>query len=67
MTPPFLSSVLHVGECSASRSGRFTPGTHWIRGWTFGRKFHRLKQLHTVVLKITEILFTYFKNTASRV
>jgi hypothetical protein len=29
----FLTSVLGAGEWSASRSGRFTPGTHWIVGW----------------------------------
>jgi hypothetical protein len=33
-----LTSALHGGEWSASRSGRFTPrerapGTHWIGGW----------------------------------
>jgi hypothetical protein len=36
--PPFLTSVLHGCEWSASRSFRFTPGeiathTHCIRGW----------------------------------
>jgi hypothetical protein len=25
-------SALHGGEWSASRPGRFTPGTHWIEG-----------------------------------
>jgi hypothetical protein len=34
----FLTSVLAVGEWSASRLGRFTPGkrangTHWIGSW----------------------------------
>jgi hypothetical protein len=29
----FLTSVLVVGEWSASRPGRFTPGTHWIGSW----------------------------------
>jgi hypothetical protein len=29
----FLTSTLLGGEWSASRSGRFTPGTHWIGGW----------------------------------
>jgi len=34
----FLTPVLHGGEWSASRPGRFTPeerasGTHWIGGW----------------------------------
>jgi hypothetical protein len=34
----FLISALHGDECSASRSGRFTPGegahgTDWIEGW----------------------------------
>jgi hypothetical protein len=29
----FLTSTLTGGEGSASRSGSFTPGTHWIGGW----------------------------------
>jgi hypothetical protein len=29
----FLTSALAVGEWSASRFGRFTPGTHWIGSW----------------------------------
>jgi hypothetical protein len=29
----FLTSALAGGEWSASRLGRFTPGTHWIGGW----------------------------------
>jgi hypothetical protein len=29
----FLSSELVGGEWSASRPGRFTPGTYWIGGW----------------------------------
>jgi hypothetical protein len=29
----FLTSALVGGEWSASRPGRFTPGTHWIGGW----------------------------------
>jgi hypothetical protein len=28
-----LTSSLVAGELSASRPGRFTPGTHWIGGW----------------------------------
>jgi hypothetical protein len=28
-----LTSALVGGEWSASRPGRFTPGTHWIGGW----------------------------------
>jgi hypothetical protein len=28
----FLTSAV-VGEWSASRPDRFTPGTHWIGGW----------------------------------
>jgi hypothetical protein len=28
-----LISAIDGVECSASRPGRFTPGTHWIRGW----------------------------------
>jgi hypothetical protein len=28
-----LTSALVEDESSASRSGRFTPGTHWIGGW----------------------------------
>jgi hypothetical protein len=28
-----LTSALAGGEWSASRPGRFTPGTHWIGGW----------------------------------
>jgi hypothetical protein len=33
IAPPFFISALVGGEWSASRPGRFTPGTHWIRGW----------------------------------
>jgi hypothetical protein len=29
----FLTSAPVGGELSASRTGRFTPGTHWIEGW----------------------------------
>jgi hypothetical protein len=29
----FLASALAGGEWSASRPGRFTPGTHWIGSW----------------------------------
>jgi hypothetical protein len=29
----FLTSVLVGGEWSASRTGHFTPCTHWIGGW----------------------------------
>jgi hypothetical protein len=29
----FLTSVLVGGEWSATRPGRFIPGTHWIGGW----------------------------------
>jgi hypothetical protein len=29
----FLTSALAGGDWSASRPGRFTTGTHWIRGW----------------------------------
>jgi hypothetical protein len=29
----FLTSVLDEGVLSASHSGRFSPGTHWIGGW----------------------------------
>jgi hypothetical protein len=37
-THVFLTSVLAIGEWSASRPGRFTPGerapgTRWIGGW----------------------------------
>jgi hypothetical protein len=28
-----LTSALVVGEWSASRRGRFTPGTRWMGGW----------------------------------
>jgi hypothetical protein len=31
-THGFLNSIL-VGEWSALRPGRFTPGSHWIEGW----------------------------------
>jgi hypothetical protein len=38
----FSTSALIVGEWSASRPGRFTPGerapgAHWIRGWVCHR------------------------------
>jgi hypothetical protein len=33
----FLSSALDGSEWSASRSGRFTPGTHWIGDWVAPR------------------------------
>jgi hypothetical protein len=33
----FLTSELVGGEWSASRPGRFTPGTHWIEGWVDAR------------------------------
>jgi hypothetical protein len=29
-----LTSALDGGECSASRPGRFTPGTYWMPVWT---------------------------------
>jgi hypothetical protein len=29
----FFTSALVGGEWSASRSGRFTPGTHWTGDW----------------------------------
>jgi hypothetical protein len=29
----FLTSELFSSGWSASRPGRFTPGTHWIGGW----------------------------------
>jgi len=29
----FLTSALGGGDWSASRSGLFTPGTHWIVSW----------------------------------
>jgi hypothetical protein len=29
----FFTSALVGGDWSASRPGRFTPGTHWIGGW----------------------------------
>jgi hypothetical protein len=32
IAPQFLTSTLDGGEWSASRPGRFTPGTHWIGG-----------------------------------
>jgi hypothetical protein len=32
-TRVFLTSALVGGEWSASRPGRFTPGTHCIEGW----------------------------------
>jgi hypothetical protein len=31
--PLFFTSALAGDEWSASRPGRFTPGTHWIGGW----------------------------------
>jgi hypothetical protein len=33
----FLTSALVAGEWSASRSGCFAPGTHWIGGWVHHR------------------------------
>jgi hypothetical protein len=35
---PFFTTALYVGEWSASRPGRFTPGkialsTHWVGSW----------------------------------
>jgi hypothetical protein len=33
IVPPRLTSTLDGGEWSASRPGRFTPGTHWIGCW----------------------------------
>jgi hypothetical protein len=30
---PFLTSALDKGMLSASRPGRFTPGTHCVGGW----------------------------------
>jgi hypothetical protein len=33
----FLTSALAGDEWSASRPGRFTPGTHWIGGWMDAR------------------------------
>jgi hypothetical protein len=37
MDMPFLTSVVDGDECSASRPGRFTLGTHWIGGWVSPR------------------------------
>jgi hypothetical protein len=36
----FLTSALVAGEWSASRPGRFTPGTHWVRGWWDPRRLN---------------------------
>jgi hypothetical protein len=33
----FLTLTLIGGECSVSRSGRFTPGTHWLGDWVVPR------------------------------
>jgi hypothetical protein len=33
----FLTSALVGGEWSASRPGKFTPGTHWTGGWVGSR------------------------------
>jgi len=33
----FLISTLDRGEWSASRPGRFIPGTHWIGEWVSPR------------------------------
>jgi hypothetical protein len=33
IAPLFLTSALDIGELSASRPSRFTPGTRWIGGW----------------------------------
>jgi hypothetical protein len=33
MAPPFFTSALDGCEWLASNPGRFTLGTHWIRGW----------------------------------
>jgi hypothetical protein len=33
----FLTSALIGGEWSPLRPGRFSPGTHWIRGWVGSR------------------------------
>jgi hypothetical protein len=33
----FLTSALAGGEWSASRPGRFTPGTYWVGGWMGSR------------------------------
>jgi hypothetical protein len=33
MDPCFLDLGISWSEWSASRPGRFTPGTHWIGGW----------------------------------
>jgi hypothetical protein len=30
----FLTSTLDEGEWTSSRHGRFTPGIHFIKGWT---------------------------------
>jgi hypothetical protein len=35
IAPPFLTSLLDVGEWSASRPDRFT---HWMGGWMLWRK-----------------------------
>jgi hypothetical protein len=35
----FLTSALAGSEWSASRPGRFTPGTHWIGGWVDPRAY----------------------------
>jgi len=29
----FLTSVLDISECPASRYGRLSFGIHWLRGW----------------------------------
>jgi hypothetical protein len=46
----FLTSAL-VGEWSTSRSGRFTPCTHWIGGWVNPRA--GLDDLENKILHLT--------------
>jgi hypothetical protein len=41
ITPPFLTSAVDGGECSASRLGSFTPGERTLRSepvWTLWRR-----------------------------
>jgi hypothetical protein len=33
----FIDRVIIAVEWSASHPGRYTPGTHWIRGWVVPR------------------------------
>jgi hypothetical protein len=65
----FLTSALVGGEWSASRPGRFTPGTHWIGGWVDpgaslddveNRKFLTLLglELHSLVVQLIVSRYT---------